>query len=42
MLDYGICVAVFLIGIAIGYSVRSAISLRRRAEARRRYETTGF
>jgi|HubBroStandDraft_1064217.scaffolds.fasta_scaffold837189_1 hypothetical protein len=41
MLDYGICVAVFLIGIAIGYSARTVISLRRRAEARRRYDTTG-
>jgi len=32
---------VFLAGIAFGYSLRAAISSRRRAQARRRYDITG-
>jgi hypothetical protein len=33
--------AVFLTGIAVGYGIRSIISWRRRAEARRRYDARG-
>jgi hypothetical protein len=37
----GTCLAVFLLGIAVGYGIRAGISSRHRAEARRRYDATG-
>jgi hypothetical protein len=33
--------SILLAGFILGYGVRSGISHRRRAEARRRYETSG-
>ena len=38
---WGSCLTTFIAGFAIGYGVRALISLRRRAEARRRYQATG-
>jgi hypothetical protein len=34
-------IAIFIAGFALGYGARVVISRRHRAEARRRYETTG-
>jgi hypothetical protein len=36
-----VCLPVFIVGFMVGYGVRSGISRRRQAAARRRYITTG-
>jgi hypothetical protein len=36
-----VCLPVFLAGLLVGYGVRSGVSRRRQAAARRRYVTTG-
>ena len=32
---------IFIVGIALGYAIRSGVSWRRRVEARQRYQATG-
>ena len=32
---------IFIVGVAVGYAIRSSVSRRRHLEARRRYDATG-
>jgi hypothetical protein len=36
-----VALVIFVVGVAVGYAIRSGISWHRRMEARRRYEATG-